>query len=317
VPTGIALPDDCRALYSDEYIDMLEAYEGYELRLNRTDYEPSGVLTSSGDPVIAGIESLTDRLVCRWTPPPTNIGMSTSVMQVDEATVAAVTARLEEGGATCSADGSGSLCEVVRSDTEYALVTEWNYFEDGLWVVTQQTNLDPEGYRGEVLGRIFTEGAARAPLPAEPQPAGGRLPSSCYELYSLVGDYYLPVEFAEDPDRSIVGSLPAGVGELLDESEGVWCAGAPLAPDARPESSAAVGLGERSEAEVVSALESAGAACDAVRGGTVCTLVVDESESSVNFIRDGIWVATWGGHARTSLAVAADGVFGPFGVARP
>lgn len=315
--TGVARPAACDDLYSDSYVEYLESYGDVELRLNRTDYDPWEAGASSRDGRVSNVQLMSDRLSCQWFPPPTNIGVTTTVIAVSPQTREEMVALLGAGGATCETVDETTECDAPLFDSEYAIVREWHVFQDGLWVSATLTNADPEGYRDEVLANIFRPDADRAPLPADEGTAAVDVPASCDAAYPTETVAPTGERYAEDPDAVVEDGLVDGLAGLLGDLGGLRCVDPGGSID--PAATAWASVDDDQGRVVLEQLESAGAACTSVRGGVLCTLQTDEIDgiSTAAFVGGGVWIVQSGGDAGDILSEATDVLFGPLDAPGP
>jgi hypothetical protein len=155
------LPTSCDALYSPALRKFVSPDDS--LALNPDWKSGPGTVRStergygSYDATVAGVLSTDPGLICDWAPPvgPSNLFLTTQVRHVDEATQAAVLARMKKIDAACTPYLDGDWCVMNTPDGNGALVGESQFFRNGVWLASDWYDAGPESYTAEMVKSLF------------------------------------------------------------------------------------------------------------------------------------------------------------------
>ncbi|WP_187977411.1 hypothetical protein [Mycetocola sp. JXN-3] len=155
-PVRVAVPTDCKAVFTPAFLQKIEGDPNYPL--NNPDV---GQDSSRDEQIIALTKTLEPRIFCSWGGP-SESGANTTVAAVTDAQAATVNARMADMGATCTEVDGGTRCVFSRVRAEnheqygmYAGVVESSFTRDGLWISTEQVNFLSEDYLQDSITAIF------------------------------------------------------------------------------------------------------------------------------------------------------------------
>lgn len=140
-PAGFEMPADCASVYSDDMFESLDGADGFPLN------DPG--LTMLSSEVVGALEVLdqVDALRCTWGVA-SEIGIATTVAEIDDAQADALRAALEQSGFSC-VDGEPEVCSLkntINGDAGQSESTETHVFGGGGWAATRELNssVEPE-----------------------------------------------------------------------------------------------------------------------------------------------------------------------------
>lgn len=134
------MPIDCRDILSEGVLDQLDG-----VPLNDPVFGPSGVQPD-------------ESLICIWGDPAadTTVLMTTITRMQRGPALDKLNALADEEGFLCYAPGDGTRCEKTWQNPTYPVTDGRTLFwQDGILIDTQYSNLAPSGYTDSIVAHIF------------------------------------------------------------------------------------------------------------------------------------------------------------------
>lgn len=145
------IPSTCAELYSAGTAAAIQA-AGFRLGTSARLNSPAG----TSDLTLAGLMGGKPRLECTWHPSDANkAGLETSVVEIDAATTAAVTARLQALGYASLGELGGTRYFFEATGSDGVRYGESDMLRDGLWFATRWLQYGPDGYTADMVGQVF------------------------------------------------------------------------------------------------------------------------------------------------------------------
>lgn len=140
-PDAVPLPDDCRAILSDDVLDQLADYP-----LNDPAFGDSGVQDDGS-------------LLCIWGDPAADTTVLSTT--ISHATYAEGKELLDglasDDGFTCYESQEGTRCEKTWQNDTYPVTDGRTVFwREGVLIDTRYSNLAPDGYTASIVDHVFS-----------------------------------------------------------------------------------------------------------------------------------------------------------------
>lgn len=139
-PAQVVLPTDCRAILSEDVLELLDGVPLNDAAFGASGVRPDGSLT------------------CIWADPRADTtGLATTVSTLSRGpALKMLNALAIDEGFTCYAPDEGTRCEKTWPNERYP-VTDGRtvYWRDDVLIDTQYSNLAPVGYTASIVERIF------------------------------------------------------------------------------------------------------------------------------------------------------------------
>jgi hypothetical protein len=153
IAPGTPTPESCDVIYSPE---MVAAFEDLVLNPDWTTAPGASVRDGTDDPQLLAVIDATEHLTCRWVSPagPSDSGVATNVVWVNEEQTVLVADRLQELGLDCYEELDGLRC-ITETTTDEGTFGESHFLRDGIWLATHFTNAGPSGYTHDMIASIW------------------------------------------------------------------------------------------------------------------------------------------------------------------
>lgn len=156
-PAAPVRPTDCTQIFPAGYIESLT--DGGFLALNPEWSLPelaTSFFGSNDSELVSVISSNVDRLNCALVKASGggDVGIETNILSIDATTQAAVLARMNAAGFTCSEENGGTMCftEVSEDAGTYG---ERHFVRDGTWIATRWSNTSISGWTQAIVSTLF------------------------------------------------------------------------------------------------------------------------------------------------------------------
>lgn len=149
-PSPSIIPANCAEVYSTDWASQLDPY------VLNPDWAKAQPSIGTNDVALKQLLSPNVRLTCQWGKPEggSDVGLVTSLAQIDSETESLVKSRLNALGWTCYDSSGGVRCVTEGSDANGSW-GESQFLREGVWIATRWSNLAPDGYTADIVSTLW------------------------------------------------------------------------------------------------------------------------------------------------------------------
>ena len=149
-PEPSIIPATCADIYTRDWESQLAPIV---LNPEWTQKSPS---VGTADVALKQLLVPNSKLTCQWgkATGPSDVGLVTTLAQIDPETDSLVRSRLNTLGWTCFDSAGGVRCVTEGSDAN-GTWGESHFLRDGVWISTRWSNLAPDGYTADIVGTLW------------------------------------------------------------------------------------------------------------------------------------------------------------------